>query len=134
MNKKISFPIAIIIIVVCTVLVGGIIVWQYLEMRKEEVKEKTENEESQEKSALLLCNDTYSGCNAISVNPCNYNNSIIYRVNYGCTDVPSKYFDSNLNLIADYCWGMPLPNQPEPPKICYDLDKGCQHDKNICEI
>lgn len=29
MNKKISFPIAIIIIIVCAVLVGGIAVWQY---------------------------------------------------------------------------------------------------------
>lgn len=45
MNKKVSFPIAIIIIVVCVVLVGGIVVWQYLEMRKEEVKEKIEKEE-----------------------------------------------------------------------------------------
>jgi len=36
MNKKISFPIAMIIIVVCTVLVGGIVVHQYREILKEE--------------------------------------------------------------------------------------------------
>lgn len=30
MNKKISFPIAIIIIVLCAIVVGGIAVWQYL--------------------------------------------------------------------------------------------------------
>ena len=35
---------AIIIIVVLAVLVGGIAVWQYLEIRKEEVKEKIEEE------------------------------------------------------------------------------------------
>ncbi len=38
MNKKISFPIAITIIVACAVLVGGIVVWQYYGMPKEEVK------------------------------------------------------------------------------------------------
>ena len=32
MNKKISFPIAIIIIIVCAVLVGGIVIWQYLKI------------------------------------------------------------------------------------------------------
>lgn len=35
MNKKISFPIAIIIVIVCAVLVGGIVIWQYLEMPTE---------------------------------------------------------------------------------------------------
>lgn len=35
MNKKIPFPIAIIIIVVCVILVGGLVVWQYLKMPKE---------------------------------------------------------------------------------------------------
>lgn len=38
MNKKISFPIAIIIIVVCAVVVGGIAIWQYLAMPREEEK------------------------------------------------------------------------------------------------
>jgi len=36
MNKKISFPIAIIIIIVCAVLVGGIVIWQYFGMPKGE--------------------------------------------------------------------------------------------------
>lgn len=39
MNKKISFPIAIVIIVVCAVLVGGFVIWQYLGIPKEEEKE-----------------------------------------------------------------------------------------------
>lgn len=30
MNKAISFPVAIIIIIVCAVLAGGLVVWQYL--------------------------------------------------------------------------------------------------------
>jgi len=42
MNKKISFPIAIIIIIVCTLIVGGIVVWQYYGIPKEE--EKTQEE------------------------------------------------------------------------------------------
>jgi len=36
MNKKISFPIAITITVLCAVVVGGVAVWQYLSMPKEE--------------------------------------------------------------------------------------------------
>jgi len=39
MNKKISTPIAIIIIFVCAILVGGLTTWQYLEMPKEEIPE-----------------------------------------------------------------------------------------------
>ncbi len=36
LNKGISAPIAIIIIVVCALLVGGIVIWQYYGMPKEE--------------------------------------------------------------------------------------------------
>jgi len=36
MNKKISFPIAITIIIACAVLVGGVVVWQYYGIPKEE--------------------------------------------------------------------------------------------------
>lgn len=35
MNKKISFPISIIIIIVCVLFVGGVAVWQYLKIVKE---------------------------------------------------------------------------------------------------
>ena len=46
MSKKISFPITIIIIIVCAVLVGGIVAWQYYEMPKgEEVLEGEVSEE-----------------------------------------------------------------------------------------
>lgn len=38
LNRGISAPIAIIIIVVCALLVGGIVVYQYLEIPKEEEK------------------------------------------------------------------------------------------------
>ena len=92
-------------------------------------------EKDTEKILTSLCNDTYgeySDCRAVSVNPCSYNGTPLYRVNYGCTDIPAKYFDSNLKVIADYCWGMPLPDQPESPEICSELDKECQHDINLC--
>ena len=92
-------------------------------------------EKDTEKIFTPLCNDTYSeysDCRAVSINLCQYNGTPIYRVNYGCTDIPAKYFDSNLNVIADYCWGMPLPNQPNPPELCFELDKECQHDINLC--
>jgi len=40
MNKKISFPIAIIIILVCAISVAGLAAWQYLEIPKgEEISE-----------------------------------------------------------------------------------------------
>ena len=47
MSKKISFPITIIIIIVCAVLVGGIVAWQNLEMPKgeEEISEGEAPEE-----------------------------------------------------------------------------------------
>lgn len=35
LNKEISTPVAIITIIVCAILVGGIIAWQYLEISKE---------------------------------------------------------------------------------------------------
>jgi len=44
MNKKNFTPLAIIIIVVCAVLIGGIVVWQYYEVPEEKVK-TTEGEE-----------------------------------------------------------------------------------------
>ena len=89
-----------------------------------------------QKSASSLCTDTYDECKAVSVISCNYNGSTIYRVDYDCADTPVKYFDSNLVLINDSCWGMPVANQTEPPQICYDLDKGCKYDtydSNICK-
>ena len=92
-------------------------------------------EKDKKKILTILCNDTYdeySDCRAVSVNPCQYNGTSIYRVNYGCTDISAKYFDSNFEVIADYCWGMPLPNQPEPPELCFKLDRECQHDINLC--
>jgi hypothetical protein len=82
-----------------------------------------------------LCNDVYSQdplCKAESVNPCQYQGSQIYRVNYNCVDTPAKYFDSNLELIADYCWGMPLPDETNPPEICIELDKQCNREINLC--
>ena len=91
---------------------------------------------SQQKSALSLCSDTNGECKAVSVVLCDYKGATIYRVDYNCTDIPAKYFDSNLNLINDSCWGMPKINQTDPPQICYDLDKGCKYDtfdSNICK-
>lgn len=47
MNKKISFPIALIIILACAVLVGVLAVWQYLYMSKTEILEFKAAEKTQ---------------------------------------------------------------------------------------
>lgn len=54
MNKTISTPIAIIIIIVLAVLVGGIVVWQYFGMPDEEIasEEQSQNLEVAEKELL----------------------------------------------------------------------------------
>jgi hypothetical protein len=85
---------------------------------------------AKQESGLVLCNKSDSGCKAISVDICNYNNSVIYRVNYGCLDIPSQFFDSDFRAIH-FCGGMPLP-VPEPPQLCDELNKDCQ-DTNICK-
>ncbi len=46
LNRGISAPIAIIIIVVCALLVGGIVVWQYYGMPKEEAPEEIPTDET----------------------------------------------------------------------------------------
>jgi len=38
MNKKISFPIAIIIVTICALLVAGLALWQYLKLQKEKLE------------------------------------------------------------------------------------------------
>lgn len=57
MNKKISFPIVIIIIVVCAVLVGGIVVWQYLKTSEKEFGAMEINKEAEQLVKCILLND-----------------------------------------------------------------------------
>lgn len=123
MNKKIIYAVVIIILVIIIILAFFIF----------SDKNKIVNLHGVKNPALSLCNDMNSGCKANSVVPCNYKNSTIYRVDYDCTDIPAKYFDSNLNLLADYCWGMPAANQTKLPQLCYDLDEKCQYDNNMCK-
>lgn len=58
MNKKISTPIAFLTIIVCAILVGGLTVWQYLEIPKETSGQPTEGLVS-EKVAEELKIDNY---------------------------------------------------------------------------
>ena len=45
MNKAISTPIAIIIIIVLAILVGGIVIWQYLDMPEKEIASEDETDD-----------------------------------------------------------------------------------------
>ncbi|MCX6723332.1 MAG: hypothetical protein NT094_04705 [Candidatus Staskawiczbacteria bacterium] len=128
MNKKIIYTIVIIILVIIIILVFFIF--------SNSNKDDYVNLKEVQSPALSLCNRLYNndeGCPAVSVVPCNYQNATTYRVDYGCTDVPAGYFDSNLNLINDSCWGMPAEGQTKTPQICEDLDEKCQYDNNICK-
>lgn len=53
MNKTISFPL-VIIIIICAVLVGGLVIWQYFEMPKEDkvLEEIPETKQPEERTAM----------------------------------------------------------------------------------
>jgi hypothetical protein len=84
--------------------------------------------ETQENPVLTLCKP-FNFCKVMRVIPCDYNNSIIYHVEYACEDVGVSYFDSNLSSIAS-CGGFTYSPDPE---ICHDLIKGCKNNTNICK-
>ena len=69
----------------------------------------------------ILCNESYSeDCPVYIIQECkNLEGQKIYSVEFSCTDVPSKFFDSQLKYAAT-CGGMPLPSgwQYESSPLC----------------
>jgi len=107
LNRGVSAPIAIIIIVVCAVLVGGIVVWQYYGIPKEE--EKTQEEipadEIAEKeqdcidsggtvSTSVCCKTTDDFPNLCFIGPCGCSLENSHEVKI-CDCGPDKCFDGN---------------------------------------
>lgn len=80
-----------------------------------------------------LCKDKYQDCSVEVVNTCEYNGGKIYRVRYGCEDLPSRYYDSRGKLISDECGGLPRINDSySSDDLCLNLGKNCDFDKNLC--
>ena len=88
MNKKVLF-VSIIVIVLLLAYFG----YSHYSYKKELASGK---------SPLSLCIDYSYGCRDIEVNVCSELNNTVYKVNYDCPDFESRYFDSDLNWIANY--------------------------------
>jgi len=116
--KKIIIAIAVLI-VIAILLILILFSYNYIISQKNH------------KLALSLCDDIYSECKANRVVSCSYKKSTIYRVDYGCLDLPARYFDLDLKVIS-YCGGMPFPGEPEPSQTCFDLASACVKSENIC--
>ena len=109
MSKKISFPIAIVIIIVCAVLVGGLVVWQYFGIPKgeEEISKRKASEELPETKSPDKKTFDDKNCDELEkeiknlleeVNYCENDSDCAFDGGYDCPFGCYKFFNKNVDL------------------------------------
>jgi len=108
LDRGVSAPIAIIIIVVCALLVGGIVVWQYLEMPEEE-EEAPEEKVSEDETAdwETYRNEEY-GFEFKYPNNWQIEQDVYsYRTTFGFSPINLDGFQTCAQYVIDYSKNVP---------------------------